>query len=196
MFVAIQMGLAKIGVISSLINSNLAGEVRNPQNNFIPQSVFPCETFQSLVHCINVGECSFIIFDRVLQDRLLDVVDKLAYRDGKEVQVSTLFRVGSASDEDSDELPVCDLKEELENYSCDKFPRDTDLKTQDTLVYIFTSGTTGMPKPAFCDHFRILSGAMIAADTIGIPKSTNAERIYCCMPLYHSAGQDRDSWLS
>lgn len=166
LFVAIQIGLAKIGVISSLINSNLSGE--------------------SLVHCINVGECSAIIFDGALQERLLGVVDKLAYNDVKEVQVSTLFRVGSA--EASNELPVCDLQEELENYPCDQFPHDCDLKTQDTLVYIFTSGTTGMPKSAYCDHFRILSGAMIAADTIGISKS-NVERIYCCMPLYHSAGQ-------
>ena len=145
--------------------------------------------FQSLVHCINVGECSSIIFDRALQDNILGVVDKLAYKDGKEVQVSTLFRVGSA--EVDNESPVCDLKEELENYLSNQFPHDCDIKrfkTQDTLVYIFTSGTTGMPKPAYCDHFRILSGAMIAADTIGVSKS-NPDRIYCCMPLYHSAGQ-------
>ena len=42
-----------------------------------------------------------------------------------------------------------------------------------------------MPKPAYCDHFRILSGAMISADAIGISKYTPLERVYCSMPLYH-----------
>ena len=40
MFIAIQMGLAKIGVISSLINSNLTGEVRHLCDDFITQIIF------------------------------------------------------------------------------------------------------------------------------------------------------------
>ena len=40
MFIAIQMGLAKIGVISSLINSNLTGEVRHLCADFITQIIF------------------------------------------------------------------------------------------------------------------------------------------------------------
>ena len=45
--VAIQMGLAKIGVISSLINSNLTGEVRHQCGDFISQI-----TFQSIVRVL------------------------------------------------------------------------------------------------------------------------------------------------
>ena len=126
MFVAIQMGLAKIGVISSLINSNLMGEVGKLDDRLIKQIIVP--NFQSLVHCINVGECSSIIFDRALQDRLLEVVDKLAYKDREKVQVSSLLRVGSAKV--TGDLPICDLSKELENYPPCQPPRDRDIKTQ------------------------------------------------------------------
>ena len=75
-----------------------------------------------------MGECSSIIFDRAMQDRLIGVVDKLAYKDGKEVQVSSLFGVGSG--EGSDGLPVCDLTQELQKYSSSQYPQNRDIKTQ------------------------------------------------------------------
>ena len=75
-----------------------------------------------------MGECSSIIFDRALQDRLIGVVDKLAYKDGKEVQVSYLFGVGSGKV--SDGLPVCDLTQELQKYSSSQYPQNRDIKTQ------------------------------------------------------------------
>ena len=127
-FVAIQMGLAKIGVVSSLINSNLTGEVRTEDVVIILANIFYHLKFQSLVHCINVGECSSIIFDQALQSKILDVLDKLVYKDGKEVQVSTLFRANSP--EAGDNVPVCNLEEELDNYPSKQTPHVPDLKTQ------------------------------------------------------------------
>ena len=80
------------------------------------------------MHCINVGECSSIIFDQAHQSKILDVLDKLVYKDGKEVQVSTLFRADSP--EAGDYVPVCNLEEELENYPSKQTPHVPDLKTQ------------------------------------------------------------------
>ena len=75
-----------------------------------------------------MGECSSIIFDRAMQDRLIGVVDKLTYKGGKEVQVSSLFSVGRG--EVSDGLPVCDLTRELQKYSSSQYPQNRDIKTQ------------------------------------------------------------------
>ena len=122
------MGLAKIGVISSLINSNLTGEVRRRCVVSIVANIFRHTEFQSLVHCINVGECSSVIFDQALQSKVLDVLDKLVYKGGKKVQVSTLFRADSPEAEDT--VPVCNLEEELENYPSDQAPHVRDLRTQ------------------------------------------------------------------
>lgn len=55
----------------------------------------------------------------------------------------------------------------------------------DKALYIYTSGTTGLPKAANIIHYRIM-GIMnaFAAAT----RSTKDDRMYVCLPLYHTAG--------
>jgi fatty-acyl-CoA synthase len=50
--------------------------------------------------------------------------------------------------------------------------------------YIFTSGTTGMPKASAMSHYRWLKG-MVGLGKLGVrlyPEDT----LYCCLPLYHN----------
>ncbi|EPB79460.1 AMP-binding enzyme [Ancylostoma ceylanicum] len=56
---------------------------------------------------------------------------------------------------------------------------------QDPLCYIFTSGTTGMPKPAVIKHFRYFYIATSGECAFGIKPKT--DRIYVCLPLYHTS---------
>ena len=50
--------------------------------------------------------------------------------------------------------------------------------------YIFTSGTTGMPKASVMTHFRWLKcAAGSAASGCGCPRD---DTLYCCLPLYHN----------
>ncbi len=54
-----------------------------------------------------------------------------------------------------------------------------------TALYIYTSGTTGMPKAAKVSHYRVLSWSYWFA---GLMDTQLDDRMYDCLPLYHSVG--------
>jgi fatty-acyl-CoA synthase len=56
---------------------------------------------------------------------------------------------------------------------------------KDKAFYIFTSGTTGLPKAANISHMRMLF--MMVAFAVGL-SAKRRDRIYNVLPLYHSAG--------
>ena len=56
----------------------------------------------------------------------------------------------------------------------------------ETAFYIFTSGTTGLPKAAVLSNRRYLISADMAA--IAGFKATEQDRLYICLPLYHGTG--------
>jgi fatty-acyl-CoA synthase len=53
------------------------------------------------------------------------------------------------------------------------------------LYYIFTSGTTGLPKAALMSHLRFLNAGGVIA---GFLELTRADVLYNVLPLYHGAG--------
>jgi fatty-acyl-CoA synthase len=55
----------------------------------------------------------------------------------------------------------------------------------DRALYMYTSGTTGWPKAAIIDHRRLMNWSHWFAGMIG---TTPADRMYDCLPLYHSVG--------
>lgn len=59
------------------------------------------------------------------------------------------------------------------------------LTIDDNALYIYTSGTTGNPKAARIPHVRLLTmmGGFAAA-----ANAKEKDRMYCVLPLYHSAG--------
>jgi fatty-acyl-CoA synthase len=59
------------------------------------------------------------------------------------------------------------------------------MRTADNLFFIYTSGTTGNPKAAFFSHLKFLSAVAAYTAFCGI---TRRDRIYCVLPLYHTAG--------
>ncbi|HVP29693.1 MAG TPA: long-chain-acyl-CoA synthetase [Myxococcota bacterium] len=59
------------------------------------------------------------------------------------------------------------------------------LRTRDLLFYVYTSGTTGLPKAARISHHRFLTAAH--AFRIG-SELTERDRVYVVLPLYHTAG--------
>ncbi len=61
----------------------------------------------------------------------------------------------------------------------------TPLTIEDRCLYIYTSGTTGLPKAANINHYRVQA---IMAAFAAATNATAADRIYVCLPLYHSAG--------
>ncbi|WP_235906724.1 long-chain-acyl-CoA synthetase [Pseudomonas saliphila] len=58
------------------------------------------------------------------------------------------------------------------------------VKAEDDMLYIFTSGTTGLPKAAKYSHMRWMSSGDVMNVTLEV---TPADVFYCCLPLYHGA---------
>jgi fatty-acyl-CoA synthase len=55
----------------------------------------------------------------------------------------------------------------------------------DTALLIYTSGTTGLPKAARVSHRRLLNWSLWFKGLLG---NTSDDRMYNCLPLYHSVG--------
>src|SRR6202030_3760442 len=55
---------------------------------------------------------------------------------------------------------------------------------KDKAFYIFTSGTTGMPKASVMTHYRWLR-ALAGFGGLGM-RLTRNDTLYCCLPLYHN----------
>jgi fatty-acyl-CoA synthase len=59
------------------------------------------------------------------------------------------------------------------------------LTASDTALYIFTSGTTGLPKAAKMTHMRV---QLYMSGFAGSTGSKASDRIYITLPLYHATG--------
>lgn len=64
-------------------------------------------------------------------------------------------------------------------------PDEKAVTVADRALLIYTSGTTGLPKAANVSHGRILSWSLWFA---GMLDTGPADRMYDCLPLYHSVG--------
>jgi fatty-acyl-CoA synthase len=73
--------------------------------------------------------------------------------------------------------------------SCSQLPPDRsvreDMQGHDTALYIFTSGTTGLPKAARITHVR---AQLYMRGFAGATGATENDRVYVTLPLYHATG--------
>ncbi|NWG26024.1 MAG: long-chain-acyl-CoA synthetase, partial [Pseudorhodoplanes sp.] len=59
------------------------------------------------------------------------------------------------------------------------------LTIEDRALFIFTSGTTGLPKAANINHYRVMLASYGFA---GVMNTSSSDRMYNCLPMYHTAG--------
>ena len=59
------------------------------------------------------------------------------------------------------------------------------LTIEDKALFIYTSGTTGMPKAANINHYRLM---LAAYGFSGVMDTRADDRMYDCLPMYHTAG--------
>ena len=59
------------------------------------------------------------------------------------------------------------------------------LTINDRCIYVYTSGTTGMPKAANINHYRVQLAMLGFAGVIG---ARSSDRMYVCLPMYHTNG--------
>uniref|UniRef100_A0A0N5CAF4 Very long-chain fatty acid transport protein n=1 Tax=Strongyloides papillosus TaxID=174720 RepID=A0A0N5CAF4_STREA len=157
-FVAAWIGLAKIGVISAWINTNLK--------------------LEPLAHCINTSNCKSIITSKKLYPVLEETMDHELLNDSISNNVYVNGYIESKS------THVTDITKVFNNYDiCEPEPKQ-EIDFKSVLCFIYTSGTTGMPKAAVMKHYRYYSMVMGSKKSF---KILDSDRIYISIPMYHTA---------
>lgn len=128
---------------------------------------------QSLAHCVDVAKPAHII----VAHELAEVLDSASPHLKTEAKVWTH---GDISSERAIEVVLVTLDEGP--LSPDE---RGDVTINDRALLIYTSGTTGLPKAASISHRRILNWGFWFA---GLTGATPQDRLYDCLPLFHSVG--------
>ncbi len=157
-YVAIWLGVAKIGGITALLNTNLPGV--------------------SLAHCVNSVGARAIIVDETLRD-VYEAARPMLNDDLK------LYVHGEGQRGETPDAPRVDKM--LAGFSSADIPaaERTSLTVNDGCLYIFTSGTTGMPKAANMNHYRAQLALLGFA---AVANSNRDDRMYITLPMYHTNG--------
>ncbi|XP_068191721.1 long-chain fatty acid transport protein 6 [Antennarius striatus] len=154
-FLCVWFGLAKVGCSVAFLNTNIKS--------------------RSLLHCLSccgartliVGPDLVQCLDRVLMDQLQDNIEVWVMKSQSEdTHVHTLLDKVEAS---SDQPVPAELR--------------ASASLKQPILYIFTSGTTGLPKAAVVTHLQSLK----AAGGFWAFGATGDDVIYIPLPLYHSA---------
>lgn len=151
------VALNKLGAIPALINTNLSG--------------------RSLVHCISITDSKLCLFG---EERLREV-DEVRDSDALAGLGGYLF---SRDAGDAPCPPWATSLDDLADAQDDaNLPLTGTLTIGERALYVFTSGTTGLPKASVMTNKRFLITASLAA-TGGL-RCDEHDCIYLCLPLYH-----------
>jgi fatty-acyl-CoA synthase len=185
-YVAIWLGLSRVGVVTALLNTNLTGE--------------------GLAHCVREASPRAWIVGTELLDAISSAVNLLA--DPPRLFAADL--VGSAARESvrsgradagrsvglersessamrGPRVPLASFDEALAGSEPRAIAPEihASRRGSDLLFLIYTSGTTGLPKAARISHLKAVVTGMASWKS---QRLGPADRTYCCLPLYHSAG--------
>jgi fatty-acyl-CoA synthase len=143
-YVAVWLGLTRIGVVVALVNNNLTGP--------------------ALAHCIGVAAPRIVLASPRYGAPCADALRSCAAKA---------------------RLVICDDALELPAPAALGLDEASQPTLSDHALYIYTSGTTGLPKAAIVTHRRIMNWALWFCGLVDI---TPEDRMYDCLPLYHSVG--------
>ena len=151
-YLAIWVGITRIGGVVALINTNLSGS--------------------ALAHCIATARPKHII-----------VADELApaLASTDLAQATPCWSHGH----DPNGLPRIDLAVSSLSGEALRADEQPPVTIADRALLIYTSGTTGLPKAAAVSHGRVMHWSHWFA---GLMEAGPADRMYNCLPMYHSIG--------
>ena len=158
------LGLAKIGVIATLINTEAKG--------------------RALKHAFDVTDSKLLFLGA-------ECIDKVQSSDGvlaqiEDSELDTFVIADGGNDKHALKIAAMDIRDYMEsasNSNPDKSLR-ADVVGIYPLFYVFTSGTTGLPKAAILSHMRWLGVGDGWANLLEITKE---DVFYCILPLFHGA---------
>ncbi|MEM7766011.1 MAG: long-chain-acyl-CoA synthetase [Pseudomonadota bacterium] len=154
-YVAIWFGLSKVGVVTALINHNLTDE--------------------SLAHCVNIADAKAVICGEEQDEGLVSAIDHFT-------GAPALWTWGGT--ETNRVRALAPVLDSLPDDRPDRSHREG-IKAGALALYVYTSGTTGLPKAARLTHART-QGMM--RTFIGPCRVTQRDRVYVTLPLYHGTG--------
>ena len=159
-FVISLLAINKLGAIGVLINTSLTGK--------------------PLVHCINTSDSKKCIFGDELSNSLEGVLT--------EINISKSSDLLWVEDNNSNSCPewATNIKDNLNSSKSGNLDQTNKVVAGDTAFYIFTSGTTGVPKAALFPNVKIVAGSTNI--TMAGYRLTSDDCMYNCLPLYHSTG--------
>ncbi len=152
--------LAKIGATAGLVNTGL--------------------TDRPLAHCISIVESKKCLVGQELLAAVSGVKGDLTLQDKDYLWVADPLTISDAPDW------ATDFSATLAGMPTDNLPETDEIVAGEIALYIFTSGTTGLPKPALIYHRKILSAAK-PYSKVGF-HAKPSDRMYICLPLYHATG--------
>jgi fatty-acyl-CoA synthase len=128
----------------------------------------------SLAHCINIAAPRHLIVSAELFDSLREVQPNLA-------SPPFVWTHGV------DHSPFERIDIRVRQFPGETLttPERRPVTIDDRALYIYTSGTTGPPKAANLSHARIMQWSYWFAGMMG---AGPADRMYNCLPMYHSVG--------
>ena len=159
-YLATLVAINKLGAVAGLLNTNLTGD--------------------SLAHCVSATGARKVVVGEELTSAIAEIKDGLSLAEGDDY----LF-VPDAGDGKAPNW-TRNLTEEIAGRSTSNLVQTGRIQRKDPAFYVFTSGTTGLPKAAIVGHGRFLNSAYLG-HKLGL-KTKPSDHIYLCLPLYHGTG--------
>jgi fatty-acyl-CoA synthase len=158
-YLAIWLGVTRVGGIVALINTSLAGA--------------------ALAHCINI----------VRPKHIIAAAELIGAVEGARPRLATQARVwvhgALANGADHATFPRIDRAIERQAGARLRGAELRPVTIEDRALLIYTSGTTGLPKAANISHHRLLLWCHWFG---GMMDTRPGDRMYDCLPMYHSVG--------
>lgn len=156
-FLALILGLAKLGARLSLLGTALRG--------------------RSLAHALQEVPSRVVI----TTPEGSDAIAAVAKGEGPTL---VALDVAAAPDDAPDDSGLAALEAWLEAAPGVEARPAFEQRPSDTLFYIFTSGTTGLPKATQCSHLRYIAGAISESVLLGM---NERDCMYVVLPMFHIA---------
>ena len=163
-FLFLTLALWSLGATPAFINYNLTGT--------------------PLIHCVRVSTARLLFVDPEIRSAVTsEVLSALT---------SPTFRSGISGGPTEVVFLEKGLQTSLPYHPSYRAPNE--IRSAETgkhrALLIYTSGTTGLPKPANVAWSKVIIGSGFASHWLDLRPctSSNPDRFYTCMPMYHSSG--------